>query len=196
ETVASFPANVLAAQAGQMRCLVELGRMAEAATAAEKVAANSDANADLKAEANLVAAKGMLEKGDDDAAFTKFKSVTAGSSNALGAEAMYYMAYIRHLQAKYRDAEKEVFDLAKKYPAYEHWKARAFILLGDIYVQLDDRFQAKATLQAVIDNCDEPDLVAQARQRLDTINASEVQQTAPTPQEELEVPLPENNNGR
>ncbi|MEO8591539.1 MAG: tetratricopeptide repeat protein [Flavobacteriales bacterium] len=196
ETVASFPGNVLAAQTGQMHCLVDLGRMDEAAVAAEKVAANADANADLKAEANLVVAKGLLEKGDNDAAFTKFKSVSTGSSNALGAEAKYYMAYVRHLQAKYRDAEKEVFDLAKKYPAYDHWKARAFILLGDIYVQLDDRFQAKATLQAVIDNCTEPDLVAQARQRLDTINASEVPQTAPTPQEELEVPLPENTNGR
>jgi len=196
ETVASFPANVLAAQTGQMRCLVELGRMDEAAAAAEKVAANPDANADLKAEANLVVAKGLLEKGENDVAFTRFKAVSSGSSNALGAEAKYYMAYIRHLQEKYRDAEKEVFDLAKKYPTYDHWKARSFILLGDIYVQLDDRFQAKATLQAVIDNCTEPDLVAQARQRLDTINASEVQQTAPTPQEELEVPLPENTNGQ
>ena len=141
-------------------------------------------------------AKDLLEKGDNDGAFTKFKSVNSASSNALGAEAKYYMAYVRDLQAKYRDAEKEVFDLAKKYPTYNHWKDRAFILLGDIYVQLDDRFQAKAALQAVIDHSQEPELVAQARQRLDTINASEIQQTAPTPQEELEVPLPENTNGQ
>ncbi len=70
------------------------------------------------------------------------------------------MAYVRFLQEKYSDAEKEVFDLVKKYPAYDHWKAKAFILLGDVYVQLDDRFQAKATLQAVIDNSTEPELVA------------------------------------
>lgn len=196
ETVASFPGNVLAAQTGQMRTLLELGRMDEAAVAAGKVAANTDANADLKAEANLVVAKGLLEKGENDAAYTKFKAVTGTSTNALGAEAKYYMAYVRHLQEKYRDAEKEVFDLAKKYPSYDHWKARAFILLGDIYVQLDDRFQAKATLQAVIDNCQEPDLVEQARERLAAINASEVQQTQPTPQEELEVPLPEDNDGQ
>jgi hypothetical protein len=31
--------------------------------------------------------------------------------------------------------------------------------------------------------------VAEARQRLDAINASEIQQTTPTPQEDIEIPL-------
>jgi TolA-binding protein len=190
ESVASFPQNRLAAQVGQMRSLLALGRSVEAATAAEKVAANSEATADLRAEAALVAAKSALDRNELDAAYSKFKAITTNSSNALGAEAKYNMAYVRFLQEKHRDAEKEVFDLVKKYPSYDHWKAKGFILLGDVYVQLDDRFQAKATLQAVIDNSTESDLVAQARQRLDAINASEVQQTTPTPQEDLFVPMP------
>jgi len=193
EPVASFPQNRLAAQVGQMRTLLELGRTADAAKAAAKVTANSDATADLKAEAGLVVAKDLLDKNDLDGAFTKFKAIAGNSTNALGAEAKYHMAYVRQLQAKHRDAEKEVFDLVKKYAAYDHWKARAFILLGDVYMDLDDRFQAKAALQGVIDNSTEADLVAQARQRLDAINASEVQQTTPTPPEELLVPMPGDN---
>lgn len=189
ESVASFPQNVLAAQVGQMRCLVALGRVEGAAEVAERVRTNSDATADMRAEAGLVIAKGSLMKEALDAAYTQFKAVVGSSSNALGAEAKYHMAYVRHLQGRYRDAEKEVFELVQKYPAYDHWKARAFILLGDIYVQLDDRFQAKATLQSVIDNCNEPDLVAQARERLNGIVASEVKQTTPVPQERLEIPL-------
>ncbi|MEZ4739476.1 MAG: tetratricopeptide repeat protein [Flavobacteriales bacterium] len=194
ESVASFPQNRLAAQVGQMRAYLELGRLPQAAEAAAKVSASPDATADLKAEAGLVVAKSALAQNDLDGAYTKFKSVTSSSTNALGAEAKYNMAYVRYLQRMYSDAEKEVFDLVKKYPAYDHWKARAFILLGDVYVQLDDRFQAKATLQAVINNSTEPELVAQAQQRLDAINASEVQQTTPTPQEELLVPMPGSDN--
>jgi len=194
EPVASFPQNKLAAQVGRMRCLRELGRMAEAGAAAEKVTANTDATADLKAEAAMTTAKGSLEKNDLDAAYTKFKAITSNSTNALGAEAKYHMAYVRHLQQKYTDAEKEVFDLVKKYPSYEHWKARAFILLGDVYVQLDDRFQAKATLQAVVDNCTEPDLVEQAQDRLDAITTGELQQTTPLKQEEQLVPMPGTDN--
>ncbi len=194
EPIASFPQNTLAAQVGAMRCLKELGRSAEAAVAAEKVTANTDATADLKSEAAMAVANGLLDRNDLDGAYTKFKAISAGSTNAFGAEAKYYMAYVRHLQGQFRKAETEVFDLVKRYPSYDHWKARSFILLGDVYVQLNDRFQAKATLQSVIDHCQEPDLVAQARQRLDAINASEVQQLTPVPQEDLVVPMPGTDN--
>jgi TolA-binding protein len=192
ETVASSPKNVLAAQVGQMRSQRELGRMNEAAQAAEKVLANTGATADLKAEAGVVAAKGLLAQDQNDAAYDRFKSVSTTSTNQYGAEAKFHMAYIRHLQARYKDAEKEVFELVQRYPAYDHWKARSFILLGDVYVQMNDRFQAKATLQSVINNSTEPELVAQARQRLEAIERSEVEQTTPTPQEEMNITLPGN----
>lgn len=196
ETRASSPQNTLVAQVGVMRCLKELGRSDEAATAAEKVAANPTAQADLKAEAGLLVAHGLLARNDTEGAYTKFKAISSASTNAYGAEAKYHMAYIRHLQKQYRKAESEVFDLVKRYPSYDHWKARAFILLGDVYVQLDDRFQAKATLQSVINNSKEPELVALAKARLDAINASELPQVAPPAQEEMEVPLPDNTNGQ
>lgn len=196
ESVASSPQNELTAQVGQMRCLASLGRAADAAVAAEKVAANSNATGDQKAEAGLLVGKNLLSRDELDAAYNKFKSVSANNTGAPGAEAKYHMAYVRHLQGQYTKAETEVFDLLKKYASEGHWKARALILLGDVYVQLDDRFQAKAALQGVIDNCPEPELVAEARQRLNDINASEVRSTTPAPQEDLTIPLPGNTNGR
>jgi predicted negative regulator of RcsB-dependent stress response len=173
-----------------------MGRVEEAGKAAEKVIATADKvlpdgnqRADLKAEAGLIVAQGLLSRNELDAAYTRFKTVVAINKGSYGAEAKYNMAYVRHLQKRYRDAEKEVFALAKDFGGYKHWISKAFILLGDVYLQLDDRFQAKTALQGVIDHSDEPDLVADARRRLDAINASEIQQTTPTPKEELEVPL-------
>lgn len=194
EPIASFPQNRLAAQVGQMRCLKELGRSADAAKAAAKVAANTDASADLKSEAGLAVAKDLLDRNDLDGAYTKFKAVAGASTNTLGAEAKFNMGYVRYLQNKYSDTEKEVFDLVKKYPAYEYWKAKSFILLADAYVKLDDRFQAKAALQGVIDNSDDAALVAQARERLATINVEETRQTTPVPQQDLVIPMPGTEN--
>lgn len=189
--VAALPVNMLAAQAGRMRCLVQLRSTAEAAEAAKVVLANGDANADLKAEAGLAVGLGEIDSNQLDAAYTRFKAIATGSKNAYGAEAAYHMAYVRYLQKRYKDGEKEVFDLAKKFPSYDHWKAKAFILLGDIYVGLEDLFQARATLQSVVDNCSEPDLVEQAAQRLANITeAAEPQAPGagtdlnPTPDEE------------
>ncbi len=191
EPIAASPQNTLVAQAGQMRCLRELGRTAEAAAAGEKVAANAHADADLKSEANILIARSLADKGDLDAAYARFKAVAASSTTARGAEAKYNMAYIRHLQAQYRKAETEVFELAQKFPSHDFWKAKAFILLGDVYVQLDDLFQARATLQSVIDNCREPELVAEARQRLDAINASQVPREQQAPgSDDLTIPMP------
>ena len=193
ETAATLAPNTLAAQLGRMRCLRELGRAEEAGQAAEKVAANTTAGDDQKWEAGIAIANGLLMKNDLDAAFAKFKGVANSSRNAWGAEAKYDCAYVRHLQKKYRDAEKEVFELAQKFSTYDHWKAKAFILLGDVYLQLDDRFQAKATFQSVVDHCTEADLVAEAQRRLDDINHSEVQQNTPTPQDSIEVTMPGND---
>ncbi|MBK6543442.1 MAG: tetratricopeptide repeat protein [Flavobacteriales bacterium] len=193
EQVAAIPQNVLAAKVGRMRCLRELGRIDEAADAASKVIAEPGANNDLKAEAGLLQGRKAMEANSLDDAYVKFKAVVTASTSEAGAEAKYHMAYVRYMQGKYTDTEKEVFDLVKKYPSYEDWKARGFILLADAYVQLNDRFQAKATLQSVIDHVSDPELVAQARTRLDTILASEVQQTTPAPQEEIEAPIDESN---
>lgn len=190
ESASTLPANTLAAQVGRMRCLRELGRAEEAGQAAEKVVANGTARDDQKWEAGIVIGNARLEDGDTDAAYARFKGVANASKNGWGAEAKYQCAYVRHLQKKYRDAEKEVFELAQRFPTYDHWKARAFILLGDVYVQLDDRFQAKATLKSVVDHCTEPDLVAEAQRRLDDIERSEVQQNTGTPQDTMEVTIP------
>ena len=134
--------------------------------AARKVLEDVSATGDLKAEAGLLVAQAALDHNALDDAYAKFKAVTTTSTNANGAEAKFNMAYVRFLQEKYRDAEKEVFGLVQQFPAYDHWKAKAFILLGDVYVRLDDRFQAKTTLQSVVDNCSDPDLVQEARTRL------------------------------
>ena len=176
ENVATTPQNTLAAQTGQMRCLKELARTDAAGAAAEKVLKNADANAALKQEAGLVAGLAMLGRNELDGAYTRLKAVAKDSRSEVGAEAKYNMAYVRHLQKRWNDAETEVFDLAKNFASYDHWKAKGFILLSDVYVQLDDRFQAKATLQSVIDHSDSPELVEEARRRLTIIEQSEVQQ--------------------
>lgn len=179
EKVATSPDNTLAAQVGRMRCERELGRTKEAATAAHAVVANTH-NKDLlvKAEANLLIANHSLDNDDKDGAYGLYKTIAAGKHGAMSAEAKYRMAYIRHLQGRYKDAEKEVFAMANDFSGHQHWISMGFILLGDVYVQLNDRFQAKAALQGVIDNSEEPELVADAQARLNIL-LNEEQQPAP-----------------
>lgn len=192
-STAALPVNVLAGQAGRMRCLVALQRTAEAAEAAKAVQGNADASADLLAEAGLALGRGAINDNDLDAAYTRFKAVATTSNNALGAEAAYWKAYVRYLQQRHADAETEVFGLVKQFPAYDHWKARAFILLGDVYVAMDDLFQARATLQSVVDHSTEPELVSQAAERLANITeAAEPPDDGPGTSDPDTLPMPGN----
>jgi TolA-binding protein len=173
EQVASFPQNLLASKLGQMRCAEELGRVDEAADAAQKVLDDATATDDMKAEAGVRIGNAQFRKGEMDDAFSTYTNVVKRSNNEHGAEAKFQMALIRYEQERYSDAEAQIFALVKKYPSYDEWKARGFILLGDVYVGLNDLFQAKVTLQSVVDNVDDPELVAQAQSRLDAIAATE-----------------------
>jgi TolA-binding protein len=185
EQRAALPVNVLAAQIGRLRCLSRLQRIPEAAAAGQQLLDNKDATDDLKAEAGLAIALAAVNNNDLDAAFARYKSIAAASSNESGAEAAYQKAYVRYLQQRYGDAEKEVFALVKQFPSHDHWKAKAFILLGDAYAAMNDVFQAKATLQSVVDHCTEPDLVAEASQRLARLND---QPAGPAPSDSVPAP--------
>lgn len=63
--------------------------------------------------------------------------------------------------------EKAVFALSERVPK-AYWLAKAYLLLGDLYVVKGDPFQARATYQSVADGYspDDDGIVAEARARI------------------------------
>jgi len=57
--------------------------------------------------------------------------------------------------------------------SYDNWVAKAYILLGDIYMQQKDYFNAKATYQSVAANSTIPEIKNEAQQKLDIAIAEE-----------------------
>ncbi|MDZ7740470.1 MAG: tetratricopeptide repeat protein [Bacteroidota bacterium] len=87
----------------------------------------------------------------------------------MGAEAKYYLAYVQFTNKDLAGAEESIFQLVDEYASQDFWVAKSFILLTDIYVSQDNLFQAKQTLQSIIDNYRGEDLREVARQRLKQI---------------------------
>ena len=67
-------------------------------------------------------------------------------------------------------AEKAGLEVIKVTGSYDYWVAKAYILLGDIYLQQKDYFNAKATYQSVADNATIPELKKEAQDKLDQCN--------------------------
>jgi TolA-binding protein len=76
------------------------------------------------------------------------------------------LAQLEFENAKYDVCEKSIFALSENYASYDYWVAKGFLLLSDVYVKKGNTFQAKQTLQSIIDNYEGKDLVAIAREKL------------------------------
>ncbi|PLW93464.1 MAG: hypothetical protein C0592_06000 [Marinilabiliales bacterium] len=141
----------------------------EAILAAQEFMAMSDITDDDKNKASAVIGRSAFHLGDENRATQEFQKLVKLKSNELGAEANYYLAMIQFNKKNYEESEKLIFDLINEFASFEYWVARSFILLSDVYVATGDLFQAKYTLQSVLDNYEGEDLKQEAQNKLDAI---------------------------
>lgn len=106
--------------------------------------------------------------------------------DAVTAELAYKKARWIYEEGDYEAAESALYFLLQNFGSYGEWRARGFILLGDVYVGKEDPFQAKATWQSVIDHHDGEDLVTVAQQKLDNLIQQEENENA-IEEEEIDV---------
>ena len=96
-------------------------------------------------------AKMLNKNGDKKSAFTIFKELSADPTSVQGAESAYIIINESFASGDFEVAEKQILDFSASNTSQLFWLAKSFIVLGDIYCQRNDYFQARATYQSVID---------------------------------------------
>ena len=180
EKVAEYKTNVLEAQIGQMRCYNKLNNSIDMLVFSDKVLQDDNTPQKIKLEAQINKARAHLGLGDLENAGKIYAEIANTTKTIEGAEARYQLAYLLFMKGDYKKTEEAIFELVNQKPAYDNWIAKSFVLLAEVYMKTGDVFQAKATLQSVIDNHDGKELVDVARKRLEEIIA---QENAPKPEE-------------
>ncbi len=194
ETIARIDRNLLEAQIGQMRCHYRLGQSQYALEYAERVIANPNTPNDILPVAQLWKGRILQDNGDYDNAYYAFAEVHK-RGGVRGAEAKYRMAQIGYAKAAYKNAETEIFQLIESYSSFDEWKFKGFLLLADVYVGLDDFFQARTTLNTILDNVNVDWVIQGARERLDRLQTLEDQRAGNQRSEPIEIDLnPADNN--
>jgi TolA-binding protein len=152
-------------------CYSEMDMPDDALHYAKLVKDNDKSSEEDKFKTGLYAGKAYLSKGDTTAAVNEFDYTIANTKTVIAAEAKYNIALVQYQQRKYKLSQKTCFDLAKELPNYDYWIAKTYILLADDYTGLKDTFQAKATLQSILENYKgNDDILYTARQKLDKLN--------------------------
>lgn len=174
EIYSSKPKDLHNAYVGKLYCYGKLGDHANGLKYADLILADATSTDDEKLRANYTKGNAYFFTSDYANAITSYQTVYKTASNQMAAESRYQVAYIYYLQKDHKKSEKEIFDLAKQKPSYDYWVAKGYILLADNYVEIGDNFQAKATLQSIIDNYSyEDDIVPTAKEKLQKILDSE-----------------------
>jgi len=101
--------------------------------------------------ANLYLGRYYFSINKIDEAENSYRAVSKLTKTEAGAEAKYMLASILFLKGKYIDAQQACFDLSNQVPSYEYWVAKGFIILAETYAKLGNDFQAKSTLQSIIE---------------------------------------------
>ena len=120
---------------------------------ANKVLKNTSADKGQQAKANYYLAKSAFESKDYETARSAFNQVVRlDKDSEEAAEARYDIAYIYYVQRELDAAEQLCNAANKESSGHDFWIAKSVLLLADIYTERGDNFNAKAMLEAVIDN--------------------------------------------
>lgn len=193
EGLAEVKNNLLEARIGKLRAAFALERHSEVILAAAKVLSSDKLAEEQEREARFKMAKSHIALGQTSEAFDQFATVARAPKTLEGAESRYLMASILRQQGKLDKAEAEVFSFAEVNTPHQYWLAKSFILLADIYADKDDFFQAKATLQSVLDGYSNTTdgIIDEATNKLNELVKTEKDKQAASKSDTIEIKFKE-----
>ncbi len=159
--------NQLEALRGLVRCYYQLKDYTQANETAKELLTRKGISTDDKSVAFLVLGKSQQLNNDCNGAIVSFKSCAAINKSAWGAEARYEIAHCLFITGNYSGAEKAALAVVKETGSYDFWVTSSYILIGDVFMQQKDYFNAKATYQSVAQNSVISELKTEAQQKFD-----------------------------
>lgn len=171
EPIAASEDQRFEAQLGALRSAYRSGNSQSVTEWANKVMNNPSANQGQIATANFYLGKVAYDRKEYDNAMTAFNRVIQTSDNEQTAEARYLVAYIYYLKRNLEKAQEITINANKESSAYPYWVAKSVILLSDILAEKGDLYNARAALEALLENYKEDaELVKQAQTKLNQLN--------------------------
>lgn len=165
--------NQLEALRGLIRCDYQLKDFAQANETAKQLLSKKGISTDDKSIGFLVLGKSQQLNNDYSSAISSFKSCAAINKSAWGAEARFEIASCQLSLNNYSASEKAAQVVIRETGSYDYWVTKSYLLLGDVFMQQKDYFNAKATFESVATNSLIPELKTLAQQKLDKAKEEE-----------------------
>jgi TolA-binding protein len=161
------------AWSGMMESFFLMARYDSVNTYANIILERGNINAGAQNKASLYLGKSAMAQGNYDLAKDEFINTLNTARDEYGAEARYRLGEIFYLTKQYDQCYKTLIGMDADFSAYEEWVGRSFLLLADNFVAMNNTFQAKATLQSLIDKFPLQTIKDAAKDKLKKIEEAE-----------------------
>lgn len=149
--IANEKNNIVIANAAKMRILFNQKKYPQAIAAAQEFKKTEKLGISQIEESSLIIIRSALAIDSLTLANNESISLLKSKSEA-GAEAKYTTAYIEFRRGNFDFAEKKIFEFFSAGINYEYWNAKLYVLVGDIYVERGNLFQAKHVYKSIVDD--------------------------------------------
>ncbi len=122
--------------------------------------------------ARFAKANVLRKRGAEAEARAIYLALSGSVADAEGSESAYNIIAGLYAAGETEECERRIYAFADSKPSHAYWLGKAFILLGDIYADRGDAFQARATYQSVADGYTPADdgVVAEAKLKIEKLN--------------------------
>jgi tetratricopeptide (TPR) repeat protein len=122
------------------------------------------------AKALLVKGKSQRFLGQSSEAEDSFGLLIQEYATEEAAEALYQLALQYQEKGDFKGSNELIFDYSTPFSEFDYWYGSMFLLLADNYLKLGEVFQAKATLQSVIDQSTDATIKEKAEATLKSLD--------------------------
>ena len=95
-----------------------------------------------------------------------FGEVAKNRTDDIGAESQYYLGVVLYEQAKYEEAISALVRVRTVYVSYDEWFIKSLIKLGDCYIKINDKKNAREMYRAVIKRHPNDDFGNEAKNKM------------------------------
>ncbi|GHU99693.1 hypothetical protein FACS1894159_04140 [Bacteroidia bacterium] len=157
-----------AAWEGYLTAVAAQGDDRAVVAAADRALASPPSGERLRIRALYARARACDELGEKTMALESYTALSAWPRSAEGAEASSRVIRAAFERGDMAQVKQRTLALADSSTPYSYYLAEAFLTLGDMYAAENDRFQARATYQSVVNGYAIPDdgIIDRAKERI------------------------------
>ncbi len=120
--------------------------------------------------AMLTKAKAQRELNQKAQAELTLETLVKDYKTVQGAEGLYLWAFSLQEKGDVPKSNDAIFEYSGPFADYDFWYGKMFLLLADNYLKTGEDFQAKATLESIVERSTNGEIKAEAQAKLKTLN--------------------------